>query len=193
MPETNAKAKPGHTPGALERYQLSAEVSERLEELRELSARAEAGDTEARKELKQKLRESSPAVIARASDVGRKAQHVLIETASGGSPLTKLALSGRLDMMRSEIAGENPTPLEVLLTERVVSCWMLVELFDALMAGQLNKDNEHRTTISYTLKMLKWQESANRRYLAAIRELARVRKVQATAPPAQVNTQVNIL
>ena len=189
MPE----AKPGHTPGALERYQLSPEVSERLEELRELSAKAEAGDTEARKELKQKLRESSPAVIARASDVGRKAQHVLIRAASGGAPLTELALSGRLDMMRSEIAGENPTPLEVLLTERVVSCWMLVELFDALMAGQLNKDNEHRTPISYTLKMLKWQESANRRYLAAIRELARVRKVQATAPPVQVNTQVNIL
>jgi hypothetical protein len=79
--------------------------------------------------------------------------------------------------------------LEVLLTERVVSCWMLVELFDALMAGQLNKDNEHRTPISYTLKMLKWQESANRRYLAAIRELARVRKLQATAPPVQVNTR----
>ena len=200
MPEANAKAKPGHTPVALERYQLSPEVSERLEELRELSAKAEAGDTEARKELKQKLRESSPAVIARASDVGRKAQHVLIRAASGGAPLTELALSGRLDMMRSEIAGENPTPLEVLLTERVVSCWMLVELFDALMAGQLNNDNEHRTPISYTLKMLRtlrhylrWQESANRRYLAAIRELARVRKLQATAPPVQVNTQVNIL
>jgi hypothetical protein len=70
---------------------------------------------------------------------------------------------------------------------------MLVELFDALMAGQLNKDNEHRTPISYTLKMLKWQESANRRYLAAIRELARVRKLQATTPPVQVNTQVNVL
>jgi len=130
VPEANAKAKPGHTPGALERYQLPVEVRESLEELRELSARAEAGDTEARKELKQKLRESSPAVVARASDVGRKAQHLLIETVFGGSPLTELALSGRLDMMREEVAGENPTPLEVLLTERVVACWMLVEVFD---------------------------------------------------------------
>ena len=190
MPEANAKANPGHTPGALE---LSEETRDRLAELRAVSAKAEAGDTEARKELKQKLRESSPEVIARASDIGRKAQHVLIRAASSGAPLTELALSERLDMMRSEVAGENPTPLEVLLTERVVSCWMLVELFDALMAGQLNKDNEHRTPISYTLKMLKWQESANRRYLAAIRELARVRKLQATAPPVQVNTQVNVL
>jgi hypothetical protein len=36
-------------------------------------------------------------------------------------------------------------------------------------------------------------EGATRRYLAAIRELARVRKLQAGAPPVQVNTQVNIL
>ena len=70
---------------------------------------------------------------------------------------------------------------------------MLVELFDALMAGQLNKDNEHRTPISYTLKMLKWQESVNRRYLAAIRELARVRKLEAGSPAVHYNAQVNIL
>ena len=36
-------------------------------------------------------------------------------------------------------------------------------------------------------------EGATRRYLAAIRELARVRKLQAGAPPVQVNTQVNVL
>jgi hypothetical protein len=37
------------------------------------------------------------------------------------------------------------------------------------------------------------QESAHRRYLAAVRELAHVRKLQAGAPAVQVNTQVNIL
>jgi hypothetical protein len=42
----------------------------------------------------------------------------------------------RLGMEGEEIAGDNPTPLEVLLTERVVACWMLVQLFDVLMAGQ---------------------------------------------------------
>jgi hypothetical protein len=36
-------------------------------------------------------------------------------------------------------------------------------------------------------------ESATRRYLASIRELARVRKLQAGTPPVQVNTQVNFL
>jgi hypothetical protein len=40
---------------------------------------------------------------------------------------------------------------------------------------------------------LRWQESANSRFLAAVRELARLRKLEATAPPVQVNTQVNVL
>jgi hypothetical protein len=196
--EANAKAKPEHTPGALERYQLPVEVQESLEELRALSRKAEgdgAEGVEARKELRRKLLEASPAVVARASDIGRKSQHLLIGTASGGDPLTELALSGRLDMMREEVAGENPTPLEVLLTERVVSCWLLVELFDRLMAAQLSKDtpDEKRLTERLLRHYLRWQESANSRFLAAVRELARLRKLEATAPPVQVNTQVNVL
>ena len=198
MLEANAKAKPEHTPGALERYQLPVEVQESLEELRALSRKAEGGGAEgaeARKELRRKLLEASPAVVARASDIGCKSQHLLIGTASGGDPLTELALSGRLDMMREEVAGENPTPLEVLLTERVVSCWLLVELFDRLMAAQLSKDtpDEKRVTERLLRHYLRWQESANSRFLAAVRELARLRKLEATAPPVQVNTQVNVL
>jgi hypothetical protein len=57
----------------LERYRLPADARERLDELRELSERAAAGDAGAKKELKRAVRESSPEVIARASDVGRQA------------------------------------------------------------------------------------------------------------------------
>ncbi len=162
--------------GALERYRLSPEVQERLEELRDLSEKAENGERGARQELREKLHESSADIVVRASDIGRKAQRLLIETASGGDPLTEDALSGRLDMMQAEIAGENPTPLEVLLTERVVACWLLVELFEWLMATQLWKGNppENRVTL-VALKFvalkyyLRWQESANRIFVASVR------------------------
>jgi hypothetical protein len=189
VPEANAKAKLGHTAGALERYQLPVEVRESLKELRALSRKAEGGGAEgaeARKELRRKLREASPQVIARASDIGRESQLLLIQTASGGDPLTEEALSGRLDMMREEIAGENPTPLEILLTERVVACWLLVELFEGLMAAQLWKKmpNEKRASEQVLRHYLRWQESANARFLAAVRELARVRKLDAGTPAA---------
>ena len=93
---------------ALERYQLPADVQERLTALEELSKKAEEGDKAARRELKQKLRALSPAVIARASDVSRRAQHMLIETAAGGSELTQYALSGRLDVMRRRSPAITP-------------------------------------------------------------------------------------
>ncbi len=175
-------------PGALE---LSEDARTRMRELRDLSEKAEGGDEEARKELRHLVR-SSPEVIGRASDIGRTAGRMAARTAAGGDPLVEEALFARLDAMRREIAGENPTPLEVLLTERVVACWMLVELLEVLTAAQLSREGGHRVPISHTLQMVKWQESANRRYLAAIRELARVRKLQANAPSIQHNTQINL-
>ena len=95
--------------------------------------------------------------------------------------------------MRFEIAGSAHTPLETLLTERIVSLWLLVETLDALMNVQLCTDLDvPRATPSYLRHIFKWQESANRRSLSAIRELARVRKLQANTPGIQMNTQINI-
>jgi len=185
--------KPGRTQGALE---LSEEARGRLAELRSLSDRAEAGDKRARKDLRARVRASSEEVIGRASDIGRKMGQTLAHTASGGDPLTEEALYAKLDLMRAEIAGEDPTPLEVLLTERVVALWMLTTLLEALVATQYRRDvgeGPERLSPSYLIQQSRILDSATKRYLAAIRELARVRKLQATAPPVSVKAQVNVL
>jgi hypothetical protein len=175
---------PEDKPGVLE---LSEETRGRLAELKALSDRAEAGDREARRELRRLVRASSHEVIGRASDVARKAGETLAHTASGGDPLTDEALRAKLDLMRAEIAGENPTPLEVLLTERVVSLWMLTTVLEALIATQYRRvvdGPSERLSPSYVLQQSRILESATRRYLAAIKELARVRKLQAGASAA---------
>jgi hypothetical protein len=161
--------------------ELSDETKSRLAELRALSDRAEAGDKGARKELRRMVRSSSEEVIGRASDLGRKIGQTLAHTAAGGDPLTEEALLAKLDLMRAEIAGEDPTPLEVLLTERVVSLWMLTSLLEALIATQYRKvvdDPSERLSPSYLIQQSRILESATRRYLAAVRELARVRKLR---------------
>ena len=175
---------PEDKPGVL---QLSEETRGRLAELKALSDRAEAGDREARRELRRLVRASSHEVIGRAADVARKAGETLAHTASGGDPLTDEALRAKLDLMRAEIAGEDPTPLEVLLTERVVSLWMLTTVLEALIATQYRRvvdDTSERLSPSYVLQQSRILESATRRYLAAIKELARVRKLQAGASAA---------
>jgi hypothetical protein len=167
-------------PGALE---LSENARGRLAELGALSKKAEEGDTEARRKLRRQVRASSPEVVAEASSIARRGEWMLIKTISAGEPLMQEALKERMEQMRAEIAGESPTPLEVLLTERVVCGWLLVEVLEGLIAAQYLRDGSHRVGPDYVIKQSRILEAATRRYLAAIRELARVRKLQATPPP----------
>jgi len=180
--------------GALERYQLPAEVRERLEELRELSKKAEGGEKGARAQLRRAVSRCSPRVIAEASDIAQRAQAMLTGTIAAGEPLMEEALERRLALMREEIAGENASALEILLTERVVAGWLLVEVLEGLIAAQYYKGapTSSRLPPSYIIQQSRILEGATRRYLAAIRELARVRRLQAGAP-VQANTQVNVL
>jgi hypothetical protein len=120
----------------------------------------------------------------------------LAQTAAGGDPLVEEALYAKLDAMRTEIAGEDASALEVLLSERIVALWMLTALLEVLISAQYQKrvgDGVERSSPSYIIGQSRILDSATRRYLAAIRELARVRKLQTGAPAPQVNTQVNIL
>jgi hypothetical protein len=182
VPEANAKAKPL---GALE---LSEGARGRLAELRAICEEAEAGEPNARKRLRRLVRSSSPEIIAQASDVAGSATWMLIKTISAGEPLMQEALQERMYQMRAEIAGENATPLEVLLTERVVAGWLLVEVLEGLVSAQYQRDvTAHRVPPGHIIQQSRILESATRRYLAAIRDLARVRKLQA-GMPVRVNT-----
>jgi hypothetical protein len=174
--------------------ELPKDVKDTLGELRILSERAEDGDKSARKELRKALRESAPEVISRASDIGRRGQGALIKTIAANDPLTEEALVARLDLMRAEVAGPDPSPLEVLLAERICSLWLLIEALEMLVSVQLLADlpRERRSPMSFLKHVFKWQESANRRFLSAIRELARVRKLQNNTPAVQFNTQINL-
>ena len=164
----------------------------RIRELRALSEKAEAGDGDAKKELRRAVRESAPEVVARCSDTARVYRRVLAKTASGGDGLVEEAIVERAGLLAGDLAGENPSPLEVLLAERVASLWVLVELLEALVCAFFSRYNDDRTSASYLLKMVKVQEGANRRYLAAIKALAQVRKLQANTPGVQFNTQINL-
>jgi hypothetical protein len=113
---------------------------------------------------------------------------------AANDPLTEEALVARLDLMRAEVAGPDPSPLEVLLTERIRSLWLLIEVLECLVSAQLSSDlpREQRSPMSFLQHVFKWQESANRRFLSAIRELARVRKLQSNTPDVQFNTPINL-
>ena len=154
---------------------------ERIGELRALSDEAEGdgeGAKDARRRLRIALRESAPEVVRGCSNSATLYRGVLAETAAAGDPLLKEATVERARLMAATIAGEDPTPLEALLSDRVASLWVLVELQDALLAGYYSRGTKGRATPAFMLQMCKLQESAHRRYLAAIKTLAQVQKLR---------------
>jgi hypothetical protein len=117
-----------------------------------------------------------------------------VQEALLGSFLSKDALFSQEAQRRKctaltrELAGEHPSPLEKLLVERIVLCWLHLHGAEALYAqhtGSLSigqaSYHQHRIT------------AAHNRYLSAIRTLAQVRRLP--APNVQVNIareQVNV-
>ena len=173
--------------------ELSKEAKDRLAKLKELSDRAANGDKKARGELRRLLRESGPEVIREASELARMGQRFLIKTAARGEALAEEALVIRLEMMRSKIGGPDPSALELLLVEKIVSAWMLTEVLELFLSAQLTALPKSQRMSHSVLKFyLGWQERAHRRLLSSIRELSRVRRLQSGVPNSQTNVQINL-
>jgi|SRR5215204_99786 len=144
--------------------------------------------------LRKAVRDSALEVISRASDLARRSRWQLIKTVAAKDPLTEEALVAKLDLMRGESAGLDPSPLEVLLTERICSLWILIEVLEVLVGAQLSTSTSrgHHVPMSFLQHILKWQESASRRSLAAIKTLAQVRRLQSGMLDSQTNVQINL-
>jgi hypothetical protein len=110
-----------------------------------------------------------------------------------GQPIIEESVKHRLTVMRAELAGPSPSPLELLLVDVVLAAHQDYWAF-AMVAKQ-------KTAKSFTLEdMEKWERvlaSKETRYLRAIAELARVRRLlNLPAPQVNINMpggqQVNV-
>ena len=99
-----------------------------------------------------------------------------------GQPLLEESVKHRLKVMRADLAGPTPSPLELLLVDVVLSTYQDYWHFAMIMKQQ--------TAPRFTLHdMQKWEHvlgSKETRFLRAIETLARVRRLL-KLPGAQVN------
>ena len=94
-------------------------------------------------------------------------------------------LRAKMEALRVELAG--PSPLERVLAERIVACWL--HLYHLEM-GYANKDSISLELAAHYQRSI---DRAHKRYLSAIKTLAVVRKL--AVPVLQVNIarkQVNV-
>jgi hypothetical protein len=99
------------------------------------------------------------------------------------------AMLRKMELLRAELLGESPTPVEKFLVEHIVACWLQVQ--DADLRAAQNQNNATMAQIDFFQRRM---DATNRRFLAAIKTLATVRKL--AVPMLQVNIakkQVNIV
>jgi hypothetical protein len=158
-----------------------------LKEMNVLLARAHEGDRSVLPALRQQL-DSRPELWRQLGDLAMQSQIALVEAVSGKNEITREATFRRMGELEKELLGTEPTPLERLLVDRIMIGWLHVHHADAVYAR-----NSGSMTLGQSDCLGRRLERAQRRYLAAIRALAVVRRLQ--LPLVQVNIadrQVNV-
>ena len=159
------------------------ESGKTIEKLQDLLRKAEKGDEDVVPEVRQTLSEH-PDLAWRFVDIAQVAENTLIEKMTGEEDLAvKEIMRCQLKAMREEIAGENPSPLERLLAERVVATWLQIQLFEGLYASGMSKS----MTIAQGSYHQKRLDQTYRRHLSAIRALAQMRKLLKGGAITQIN------
>jgi hypothetical protein len=140
--------------------------------LQELVQRAQQGDTTVLPELKEAL-DADASIWQTYGDLAFQARAAWLSMLAGKDLLLYESVERKLDELRAELAGPDPSPLEKLLVERVAACWLQTMYADALYAQAKGPG----ATPGVLRELMRKQESSQRKYLAAIKELALVRKL----------------
>ncbi|MBY0457717.1 MAG: hypothetical protein K2V38_10295 [Gemmataceae bacterium] len=158
-----------------------------ITEFRATVQKAERGDKSALAAVREWLARPGAADVL-CGNLAREAMERLVAAWSGNSPVTREATLRKLDELRAELSGPNPSALEKLLVERVVATWL--HLYH-LEGGYASKES---MSLSVGLYYQKCLTAAQKRYLAALKGLAEVRRL--ALPVLQVNIakkQVNMV
>jgi hypothetical protein len=151
--------------------------------------RAQNGD-EAALPVVRELLAQEEAVNSFSSHVVGRAEEAVVKAITGRNLLFREALLRKLRLLRAELAGPRPAAVERLLVEHVVACWLQVQQADRLWA-QL--DNVTLAQGDYHQRR---QDRAHRRFLAAMKTLAQVRRLALPVLLQQINVaaqqQVNV-
>jgi hypothetical protein len=146
----------------------------------DLSRRAQKGDKTVLPALREALKDPATVDIL-GGDLAHQAQLSLIAKLAGKNLMFEESLRRKVQLLRGELGGPSPTPLERLVVERVVCCWLHLHHLELTYA---QRDSMALDLATYYQRSL---DRAQKRYLAAIKALAVLRRLALPVLVAQVN------
>jgi hypothetical protein len=161
------------------------EPSETKDRLNQLLKRASSGDESTVPVLREVLK--LPFIVELLGNLATRAKDTLIDKFAGKDLAAREGVSRKLECLRDEHSGATPTPLERLLVDRVVACWLHLHYLEVTYAYK--EDMNLKVAMHYQRSI----DCAQKRYLSAMKTLALVRKL--ALPVVQVNIakeQINV-
>jgi hypothetical protein len=159
-----------------------AVADEERARLEGLVSRAMRGDREVLPALRDAL-DRHPALARQAGDLAARAEDAWLDLLAGQDLFTAEAVRRRLAALRAELAGPQPQPLERLVVDRIAACFLQLQYADVTYA----QARDPGASVAALREMQRRQEGAERRYQAALRQLAVIRKLLRPAlSPLQV-------
>jgi hypothetical protein len=158
---------------------------DKVDEFRDLTNRAQRGDEQSLSALREHFDRGH--LMEATGNLASRARDMLVEKYCGKNLLVREGIYRKMESLRAELAGTNPTPLEHLLVDRVVTCWLHLHHLEVIYAGK------ESMTLDLGAYYQRCITLAQKRYLSAIKTLAQIRKL--ALPVLQVNIarkQVNI-
>ncbi len=155
-----------------------------LRNIRELVEQAENGDREVLPAIREALDEHAPEIWRDYGDLACVVENKWIARISGDNLMVEEGVTRTLNAMKVELSGPNATPLEKLLIDRIGACWLQCHYADAIYAQGMEDVSQQLGDY-----LQRRQDRAHRRYLAAIKALAQVRRL--LTPAVQVNVAQN--
>ena len=109
--------------------------------------RADRGDAGALAEVR-RVYDAVPELWREAGDLAKQAELAWLKTTLGAQRTAREATERMAAELRRQIAGEDPPPLERLLAERAVVCWLQLNYVGSILAQRLGGDGLTRGQIS---------------------------------------------
>jgi hypothetical protein len=141
-----------------------------------LARRVNAGDAEAARQFARHLADPG-ALAAQGGDLVAALERALLARLGKLSRQSQLLIRARLARLRQTLAGSDASPLIQLLADRTGTCWLHVHVLEteAALANTPSRD----------ARLQALTDRAHRRYLAALKALAAVRRM--ALPALQLN------
>jgi hypothetical protein len=152
-----------------------------LAQLRALAERAQAGDAAALPHLRRVL-DTHPEVWRHVGDLSALVERAWASALSAADPLAFESMLRTAAAMKRDLAGEHPGCLEQMLVDQVVTCWMETRY------AEMATSDQGEASLKQAGFRLRRLESAQKRHLAAVKELATLRRLQSDgrAPAVEV-------